>query len=110
MAAVCDAKSRLLGVVSVMDIVRALGDHETDAARLHVRDIMMTEPIVGAPGDTIEAALDVMSGHGIRHLPVVDNGVLRGVVNIHDLLQARSRAAEMTAEELSRYVYGAGSH
>ena len=110
MAVVCDAHSRLLGVVSVMDIVRALGDHEMDAPRLHVRDIMNTGPITGAPGDTVEAALKVMSTHGIRHLPVVEREALQGVVNIRDLLEARSHAAEMTAEELSKYVYGAGYH
>ena len=57
-----------------------------------------------------EDALKLMSSHGIRHLPVVAEGTLQGVVNIRDLLEARSRAAEMTAEELSKYVYGAGYH
>lgn len=110
MAVVCDANSHLLGIVSVMDIIRALGDHEEAAPLMRARDIMKTDPVTGAPGDTIEVALERMSSHGIRHLPVVEGGILQGVVNIRDLLEARSRAAEMTAEELSRYIYGAGYH
>ncbi len=110
MAVVCDANSHLLGVVSVMDIIRALGDHEEAAPSMRARDVMNTGPLTGAPGDSIEAALERMSSHGIRHLPVIEGSILQGVVNIRDLLEARSRAAEMTAEELSRYVYGAGYH
>ena len=110
MAVICDANSHLLGVVSVMDIIRALGDHEEAAPTMRARDVMNTGPVVGAPGDRIETALKQMSTHGIRHLPVVEDGILQAVVNIRDLLEARSRAAEMTAEELSRYVYGAGYH
>jgi CBS domain-containing protein len=108
MAVVCDPNAKLLGVVSVMDIVRALGDHEAEAPLMRARAIMKTDPVVASPQDTVEAALDVMSEHGIRHLPVVSEEILRGVVDIRTLLEARSRAAEMTAEELSKYVYGAG--
>ena len=110
MAVVCDPNARLLGVISVMDIVRALGDHEAEAPLMRARAIMKTDPVTAGPQDTVEAALKVMSGHGIRHLPVVAADRLEGVVNIRDLLEARSRAAEMTAEELSKYVYGAGYH
>ena len=110
LAVVCDPNARLLGVISVMDIVRALGDHEAEAPLMRAREIMKTDPVVASPQDTLETALDLMASHGIRHLPVIEKDTLQGVVNIRDLLEARSRAAEMTAEELSRYVYGAGYH
>jgi CBS domain-containing protein len=110
MAVVCDPDSRLLGVISVMDIVRAVGDHEGGACLMRAREIMKSDPVTATPKDSVEDALKLMSSHGIRHLPVVAEGTLQGVVNIRDLLEARSRAAEMTAEELSKYVYGAGYH
>ena len=110
MAVVCDPDAKLLGVISVMDIVRAVGDREGGACLMRAHEIMKSDPVTATPQDTVEAALKLMSSHGIRHLPVVAGGTLRGVVNIRDLLEARSRAAEMTAEELSKYVYGAGYH
>lgn len=110
LAVVCDPNGRLLGVISVMDIVRALGDHEAEAPLMRARAIMKADPVVTSPENTVKAALDLMYSHGIRHLPVVAEDVLQGVVNIRDLLDARSRAAEMTTEELSKYVYGAGYH
>jgi CBS domain-containing protein len=100
----------VVGVISVMDIVRAVGDHEGGACLMRAREIMKSDPVTATPKDSVEDALKLMSSHGIRHLPVVAEGTLQGVVNIRDLLEARSRAAEMTAEELSKYVYGAGYH
>jgi CBS domain-containing protein len=107
-AVVCDADDKLLGVLSVMDIVRALGEHEAGVAALSARSLMNTEFVVCRPQDSVEDALNLMAAHEIRHLPVVEEDRLIGVVNIRDVLEYRFEAAERTSDELTKYIFSVG--
>lgn len=110
LAVVCNDQERPLGMISVIDINRAVADHEERAPGMAVRDLMTTDIIVCAPGDSVEEALERMTTHEVRHLPVVQDGTLKGIVNMRDLLRSRFKEAEMTAAEMQRYVFGAGYH
>lgn len=107
-AVVCDANDKLLGVLSVMDIVRALGEHEAGTAELQARRLMNTDFVACKPRDSVEDALNLMAAREIRHLPVVEDDRLIGVVNIRDLLEYRFEAAERTSEELTKYIFSVG--
>ena len=107
-AVICDVDDTLLGVLSVMDIVRALGEHEAGAAALPARDLMNTDFVACKPQDNVEDALKLMAAREIRHLPVVEEARLVGVVNIRDLLEYRFEAAERTSEELTKYIFSVG--
>lgn len=110
LAVVCDADKALLGIISVIDINRALAQHAERAAAMRAREVMSTKIAVCAPGDTVEQALDNMTANHVRHLPVVDKGVLLGVINIGDLLHSRFEEARVTADDMRRYFFGAGYH
>lgn len=107
-AVVCDADDKLLGVLSVMDIVRGLGEHEAGVAALPAGDLMNTDFVTCKPQDSVEDALKLMAAREIRHLPVVEKDRLVGVVNIRDLLEYRFEAAERTSEELTKYIFSVG--
>jgi CBS domain-containing protein len=110
LAVVCDTNHALLGIISVIDINRAVAVHIERASALQVRKVMNPTVVTCRPDDRVEDALDKMATNHIRHLPVVENGVLLGVVNIRDLLESRSEEEKFTAEELRRYIFGAGYH
>jgi CBS domain-containing protein len=110
LAIVCDAEQAILGVLSVIDVNRCLCHHGEKAAGMMVREVMNPDVVACGPEDTAEDALKKMTAHGIRHLPVVEDGALRGLVNLRDLLEIRFEHAEMTAEEMRRYVFGVGYH
>jgi CBS domain-containing protein len=74
----------LRGIFTERDIVRALAA-EHDAASHTVTDWMTTEPVVLSPDTTAVDALQRMLESGFRHLPVVDDGRLVGIVSIRDL-------------------------
>ena len=76
MAIVCDDDSRVIGVVSLGDIVHAIGERAGEALNLPVEKIMTSEVAVCEPDDEIELALETMKERGIRHLPVVKGGKL----------------------------------
>lgn len=108
LAVICDQGKVLLGIISVIDINRAVALHREYAPALLARELMNTVIVVCKPDDTVEEALDKMACHGVRHLPVVENGALLGVVNIRHLLESRFERAQLTAAEMHRYIYGLG--
>jgi len=74
----------LVGILSERDIVRALAD-DADPDEVWVGDIMSEEPRYLTPGDRALSAIDIMLAAGIRHLPVVEDTELVGIVSMRDL-------------------------
>lgn len=77
----------LAGVVSERDVTRALGDG-ADPDEVWVADVMSAEPRYVTTGDQVGTARDMMLSAGVRHLPVLDEGELVGIVSMRDLLGA----------------------
>ena len=107
---VVDAEGTLLGVLSVMDVNRGVAEHGGRAPNMPVRDLMNAEVVVCTSDDTLEDALSLMTANQIRHLPVVEGGVLRGLINLRDLLHLRFEQAQMSMEEMRGYIFGVGFH
>ncbi|MCW2716975.1 MAG: hypothetical protein QOG20_2041 [Pseudonocardiales bacterium] len=97
---------RLVGIVSERDVVRRL--HEGGAALLdqRVSDIMTTGVTTCAPGDMVADLARVMTTGRFRHLPVVEDGALVGIVSIGDLVKARIDLLESEREQLQSYIAG----
>jgi len=110
LALVCDAEGKLLGVLSVIDINRAVADHAERAHSMQVRSMMTSNFCACQTGDSVTDALAMMTKHGVRHLPVLEAGVLKGQVNLHMLLEHRFEEAEIQADEMRKYVIGVGYH
>lgn len=97
---------RLVGIVSERDVVRRL--HAGGAAMLdaQVADIMTSDVITCAPGDDATALAGVMTEGRFRHLPVVVDGELTGIVSIGDLVKTRIDMLETEREQLQSYIAG----
>ncbi len=108
LAVVCDGAGALLGVISVIDVNRAVAEQGDRAPSMRVRDVMNPEVVVCGPEDSVEDALELMTTQHLRHLPVVEGEVVLGRVTMSDLLKVRFERAEMAVEEMRRYVFGAG--
>lgn len=80
---------KLVGIFTERDIVRALGQHY-DAASHEVAEWMTGDPHTITPETDVKEALQTMLERGFRHLPVVDEGRVEGVVSIRDLSRATS--------------------
>ena len=110
LALVCGGDDKLLGVVSVIDISRAVGDLGERAPGMAVETIMTTDFAFCRVEDSDEDVLRMMTERSVRHLPVVENGVLKGLLNIRGVLESRFEDADMRAEEMRKYVFGVGYH
>jgi CBS domain-containing protein len=102
---VSDDHSAMLGIVSERDIVRKLRDVQ-DARSVTVADIMTTDVQVCASEDSFKDLMAVMTEHRVRHVPVIDDGRLVGVLSIGDAVKHRMEQLEFERDQLSSYVAG----
>jgi CBS domain-containing protein len=77
-----------VGIISERDIVRRAANSE-DIFSASVEDLMTKEVVTGSPQDDLNAVLQTMTDRRFRHLPIVDEGRLVGIVSIGDLVKAQ---------------------
>lgn len=94
----------IAGVLSERDIVRCLAERGGESLGLRARDLMTTEVVTTRPGESVDEAMGHMTRRRIRHLPVLDEGRLVGIVSIGDLVKARIEEAEREANSLKDYI------
>ena len=107
-ALVVDDDDRLLGVVSLGDIVHAIGEHGAGAVYLPARSIMSYDPVTCGPKELAEDAAKKMTAHDVKHLPVVNEGKLLGCVEKDDVLEALYSEAELDFGQLRNYIFKTG--
>jgi CBS domain-containing protein len=89
-----------LGLVSERDIVRALGVYGGRTLDLHALDIMERRPVTCRLEDSITRVMADMTRHRVRHIPVMEEGRLRGIVSIGDAVKHRLDELETEANIL----------
>jgi CBS domain-containing protein len=94
----------VLGIVSERDIVRAFSQYGEPVASMPVKDIMTHGLITVAPGDDLNRVMRLMTRHRVRHLPVLRNGKLAGIISIGDVVKRRLDDLELETNVL-RDVY-----
>lgn len=95
------------GILSERDIVIALADFGTDLLLRTVDDIMTRDVVTCEPEDTVGELMAEMTNRRIRHLPVVAEGRLCGIVSIGDLVKNRIDEVEFEARSLRSFIAGA---
>jgi CBS domain-containing protein len=103
---VSEDAAEVAGVLSERDIVRALGRHGEDLLSRPVDDIMTRDVITCEPADTVAELMSEMTNRRIRHLPVVVDGRLRGIVSIGDVVKNRLDEVEFEARSLRSFIAG----
>jgi CBS domain-containing protein len=101
---VTDAADRIAGIISERDIVRGLAKHGAAVAQLSVNDLMTRDVHTCAPNDTIADIMGVMTAQRFRHLPVLDEDRLVGIVSIGDVVKYRLDETKLEVESLRDYV------
>ncbi|MEO9190050.1 MAG: CBS domain-containing protein [Acetobacteraceae bacterium] len=92
-----DRWQKLVGIFSERDLVRLLVGEGKAVLDRRVGDLMTDAVITCHSADRIDSVLKVMTMHRVRHVPVVDNGALVGIVSIGDLVKHRMDEKEMEA-------------
>ena len=95
----------MVGVFTERDVLRRVVTEQRDPATTPLRDVM-TSPVVYCPPDTkLEELTALMTEKRIRHLPVMDDDELCGIITTGDILAHAVKEQAYTIEHLNKYVY-----
>ena len=95
---------RIEGIVSERDIVQRLSELHVDLLDEAVATIMSTSVRVCESSDDVESVMNLMTEHRVRHVPVVENGRLCGIISIGDVVKSRIGELEKHRNELMEYI------
>ena len=98
--------STLEGIISERDIVRGLQSIGPHLLNKPVRDLMTAKVLTCTPEDRAAGIMAIMVSRHVRHLPVLKEDKLVGMVSIHDLLQLRLDEVQSEAEAMRNYITG----
>ncbi len=101
---VCDAPGKVIGVISERDIIRGIAINGQRALDMRVGDLMTSDVIVCKPTDTIAEVMQVMTHGRFRHLPVIGDDKLQGMISIGDVVKNRLEEIDLEARSLRDYV------
>ncbi|MFL1380839.1 MULTISPECIES: CBS domain-containing protein [unclassified Nocardiopsis] len=96
----------LLGIASERDVVRGLERQGADLLAAPVSSIMTADVVTCTPRDTVEDIGETMTRRRFRHVPVVEEGRLAGIVSIGDVVKSRVRGLEYDRAQLEAYIHG----
>ena len=96
----------MVGIISERDILRVLAETTESLDRISVQAHMTEDVITGAPDDNINKIMGLMTVHRIRHLPIVLDGQLAGLISIGDIVKAQHNQLTMENHYLKSYIQG----
>lgn len=98
--------SQVLGILSERDIVRELGKRAGGCLIDKVSALMTPNPVGCAPSDTADQVMQTMTERRFRHMPVLENGKMVGLISIGDVVKARLSELAMEKDALTGMIMG----
>lgn len=105
---VLDEDHTIVGIVSERDIVHAIAQNAGSVQDLSVKDIMTKNVLTCTPDDDLADIMGVMTHKRVRHLPVLNDGKLVGLISIGDVMKHRLEEIEHEEESMRQYISGVG--
>ena len=94
----------MVGIVTERDILRTTAATKKPLAEIRVHEVMTADVITAAPSDSVESVMGLLTQKRIRHLPVVENSELIGMISIGDVVKAQFDQLAMENHYLKSYI------
>jgi len=101
---VTGADRRIVGILSERDVVRVLAEKGPPALNAPIAEAMTRKVTTCGAGDTVSALMERMTEGKFRHLPVVEQGRLAGIISIGDIVKSRVQEMEQESNALRDYI------
>lgn len=98
------ADRRIVGILSERDIVRTLAEKGAQALEQPIAEVMTRKVITCGVGDTVPEIMERMTVGKFRHVPVVEQGRLTGIISIGDVVKSRVHQMEQESAALQEYI------
>lgn len=95
---------RVVGIISERDVIRALSERGASALELAVSDVMTRNVITCQEASAIDELMQTMTNGRFRHLPVVEDDALVGIISIGDVVKHRVAEVEMEVSAMRNYL------
>lgn len=95
-----------IGIITERDILRLTASDPEGLSRLKVEDVMTRDLIICHSDDDIDTVMGVLTQARIRHIPIVDEGQISGMISIGDLVKAKLQEGAVTIKYLRDYITG----
>lgn len=102
--AVMGADGALVGILSERDIIRALGAEGAGALDSAVSRVMTAKVVTCRPQTSVDELMEIMTTGRFRHVPVIENGRVIGIVSIGDVVKHRVAAIEAESQAMRNYI------
>ncbi len=103
---VLDDKGGVSGIVSERDVVKALAAHAEKVTEMRAEDLMTRNVTTATSRTTVDEAMEIMDAGYFRHLPVIDNGRLEGIISIRDLVKYPIMQHQHDLDNMKAYIAG----
>lgn len=103
---VINESGKLEGIVSDRDIFRAVYKDKEGFSELTINELMTKHLMVGLPDDDIQYIAGVMTKNRIRHVPIVEDDIIIGLVSVGDIVKAQLDSVEVENRYLKTYITG----
>jgi CBS domain-containing protein len=104
---VLGADDRVVGILSERDIVRAIAERGTAAMQEQVAQVMTRKVVTCTFDETLHSIMERMTAGKFRHLPVIEQGKLAGIISIGDVVKHRIVEIEQESDALKNYIQSA---
>lgn len=99
---------RPVGIFTERDILRLTAREPGALESIQIGGVMTRDVITADPDDSVASVMDVMTRNRVRHVPILAEGELAGIVSIGDLVNACRESAESENSQLRQYIQGVG--
>lgn len=96
----------IAGIITERDILRECARRCDRLRETRVREVMTVDLLIGLPDDDLEYVMGVMTQNRVRHLPVLDDGGLQGIISIGDVVHAHLSETQFENRMLKDYIRG----
>jgi len=96
----------IAGIFTERDHLRRVTLQDRDPQRTRVQEVMTERVLVVGPATTVDECMRLMTQERIRHLPVVEDGVVSGMISIGDLVRVVSQQQQVEIRSLTQYITG----
>ena len=104
---VLDQAGQLAGIVSERDLVKCMAKHAGAVTTLTAADLMTSDVTTATPETSADSALSIMDHGYFRHLPVMTDGKLAGIISIRDVVKYQLMLHAQDVDDLKAYIHRA---